>query len=158
MKPWDGCQLQSLTSKHKEVPFKKIKHIDISSFSCPPDGAGVKQQSVCRTKLVHKALAGLFPATSGAPLLPVLNAVNFTAFLGLTADSPAVGALLEPLLTHTDGAHSGSQALFAVSAAGDCPDRVWRCSGDQGERGLVRVVGLHLPIAAGGGGGVTEAR
>lgn len=58
--------------------------------------------SVCETTSVQKALAGLFPATRGAPLLSVLNAINFTALLGIAADSPAGGALLQPLLTHAD--------------------------------------------------------
>lgn len=39
-------------------------------------------------RLVGEALAGLLPAARRAPQLPVLDAVNFTALLGLVANPP----------------------------------------------------------------------
>lgn len=64
---------------------------------------------------VQEALAGLLPAARRAPQLPVFDAVNLPALLGLAADPPAGGAvMLQPLLSHADRSRPERRALSAA--------------------------------------------
>lgn len=67
-------------------------------------------------------MAGFLPAAGRAPLVSVLDAVNFTTFLGFTANPPAGGTLLlQPLLSDADRAHPESQTLSEAAGGRSRP-------------------------------------
>lgn len=123
---------------------------------------------------VEEALAGFLPATGGAPLVPVLDAVHLTALLRLATDPPcgpvaALGrgadrvwsdggtVLLQPLFSHTDWPHTERRTLSWVEGWGRCGTMTGVGDRDRWslhlDWNLVGVLRVDLPEEVRGGGG-----